>query len=181
MSALIDSIVHAVSLTSPAASKVNIEGSPKSSNRIFLVHGHDKEMLKSVEAYMRRLGLEPIVLGDKANEGLTLIEKFLKHSDVGYAVILLSPDDVGAEKGVTTEALRRRPRQNAVLELGYFVGRLGRSCVAAVTDATVTDVDYPSDVSGIVSIPFHASHNEWQLLLLRELTAANIPVDRSQI
>src|SRR5690606_34053759 len=67
----------------------------KSSNKVFIVHGHDSELKNDIDIFLRDLGLEPIILHRKADEGLTIIEKFERHSDVVYAFILLTPDDVG--------------------------------------------------------------------------------------
>jgi predicted nucleotide-binding protein len=180
MVAVIESIEHALSINGEHTSASDSDNKDVTSNRVFVVHGHDQAMLKAVEAYLQRLGLKPVVLGEKANEGLTLVEKFLKHSDVTYAVVLLSPDDVGAERSEPIGNLKPRPRQNAILELGYFMARLGRSRVAAIVDATVADVEYPTDVSGVVHIPFNPSNDEWQLLLFREVNAASLPLDVSK-
>ncbi len=180
MVAVIEGIEHAVKMTSES-----IVANPNvmnviPSNRVFIVHGHDKAMLAAIEAYTRRLGLEPIVLSEEANRGRTLIEKFEEHGTVDYAVVLLSPDDVGRAAKDPPEKERPRPRQNAVLELGYFIGSLGRQCVAAVVDATKPNTENPSDVDGVAYIPFDASHNEWKLLLAREYRAAGLPIDDSK-
>ena len=64
------------------------------SNKVFVVHGHDEATKSSVEVFLSEIGLKPIVLHRQADEGQTIIEKFEKHSDVGYAFILLTPDDI---------------------------------------------------------------------------------------
>ena len=70
-------------------------------SKIFIVHGHDTELKNDVELFIRSINLEPIVLHREIDEGLTVIEKFEKHSDVKYAIILLTPDDIGfASKNV---------------------------------------------------------------------------------
>src|SRR5690606_33155298 len=75
--------------------KKNDEVLKKSSNKVFVVHGHDSELKNDIDIFLRDIGLEPIILHRQADEGLTIIEKFEKHSDVSYAFILLTPDDVG--------------------------------------------------------------------------------------
>src|SRR5262249_10516118 len=64
-----------------------------STNRVFVVHGHDIAALDQTEILLRRWGLEPIILRDKPNQGMTLIEKVETNTDVGYAFVLLTPDD----------------------------------------------------------------------------------------
>jgi hypothetical protein len=98
------------------------------SKRVFVVHGHDDGAKEAVARYLERLGLEAIILHEKPNEGRTVIEKVEAFSDVGFAVVLLTPDDLGAAKEDAT-SLKARARQNVVLELGYFLGKLKRSRV----------------------------------------------------
>ena len=77
------------------------------SRRIFVVHGHDNEMKQIVARFLERLGFEPVILHERPSGGATVIEKFERHSDVSYAVVLLSPDDVGASKN---EPVNLQPR-----------------------------------------------------------------------
>ena len=53
-------------------------------------------MKQTVARFLERLDFEAIILHEKASGGDTIIEKFERNSDVSYAVVLLSPDDVGA-------------------------------------------------------------------------------------
>lgn len=98
---------------------------------MFVVHGHDDTVKDAVAHLLDRLGLDAIVLHDKPNQGRTVIEEFERHADVGFAVVLLTPDDFGypAEKPSNG---RPRARQDVILEPGYFVARLGRSHVCAL-------------------------------------------------
>lgn len=150
------------------------EGQSKSDGRdVFLVHGHDNEVKETVARFLERLGLIPIILHEQPNEGRTIIEKFeVSSGDVTFAVVLLTPDDVG---GAATEPqkLNRRARQNVILELGYFMGRLGRSHVCAVHRG---DVELPTDFQGVVYIPFDRAGG-WRTKLTQELISAKMPVN----
>jgi predicted nucleotide-binding protein len=77
------------------------------------------------------LSLETIILHEQPNAGQTIIEKVERYAGVAFAVVLLTPDDIGAEKGNESH-LRPRARQNVILELGYFLARLGRKHIAAL-------------------------------------------------
>jgi hypothetical protein len=138
--------------------------------KIFVVHGHDEGAREMVARFCERLGFEAIVLHEQANQGRTIIEKIEVHSDVGFAVVLLTPDDTGARKG---EPLRDRARQNVLWELGYFVGRLGRSRVCAFKRG---DLEIPSDFGGVVFVPFD-DNGGWKDALGRELQAAGFEID----
>lgn len=143
---------------------------PALSQKIFIVHGHDEGARESVARFLERVGLETVILHEQPNRGRTIIEKFEAHRDVGFAVVILTPDDEGCEKGGTP---RPRARQNVVLELGYFVGVLGRHKVCALRRG---DVEIPSDLTGVVYVPFDET-NGWKQALGRELEAAGFQID----
>src|SRR5258708_23508822 len=88
--------------------------------KIFLVHGHADETKNTVAKFLRSLGLEVIILHEQANQGQTIVEKFEKHSDVGFAVVLLTPDDFGGSVK-HPEKTQRRARQNIILGFGIFI------------------------------------------------------------
>lgn len=139
------------------------------SKNIFIVHGHDKEMKLEVKDYVSSdLDLNPIVLNDLPNQGRTIIEKFEFYSkSAKFAIILLSPDDVG---GKDMGSLQKRARQNVLFEFGYFVSMLGRDKVFALLK---DEVEKPSDIDGVLYIPFN---NDWKFNLLKELKEAGAPV-----
>jgi predicted nucleotide-binding protein len=124
----------------------NASSKQQHSDRVFLVHGHDLTALDQAEILVRRFGLTPIILREMASGGRTLIEKIEAHSDVGFAIILLTPDELG---GKSAAALSPRARQNVIWEWGYLVGKLGRNRVVCIYK---TGVELPSDMGGIVTI-----------------------------
>jgi predicted nucleotide-binding protein len=91
--------------------------------KVFNVHGHDEGVREAVARFMEKIGFEAVILHEKANQGRTVIEKVEAHTDVGFAIVLLTPDDEGCVKGGTLAA---RVRQNVLLELRYFLGKLTR-------------------------------------------------------
>ena len=148
------------------------------SNEVFIVHGHDLSMRDTVESFLKGIGLEPVILANQSNEGRTLIEKFEQRTlKIDYAVVLLSDqEDVGRAK--TETALQPRARQNVILELGYFIGKLGRSRVCVLKKGTV---EPPSDIHGFVSIDYEQTSSDWQKRLVVELQAAGYSVEGSKI
>ena len=136
---------------------------------VFIVHGRDNDAKEQIASFIKELGLKPIILHEQPNEGRTIIEKFEHHSSVEYAVVLLTPDDIG---GLQSDPDNRCPRarQNVIFEMGCFFGKLGRSRVCALISP---GVEQPSDLGGIVYIPLDQK-DEWKPLLKRELNAAGI-------
>lgn len=144
--------------------------------RVFIVHGHDEAAKGLAARFLERLGLEPIILHEQASGGRTIIEKLEHCSDVGYAVVLLTPDDEGRKK-TEGEVYRARARQNVLLELGYFTGKLGRDRVCALYRE---GVEIPTDYSGVVYVPFD-NGGGWQLRLAKELKAAGFDIDLNKV
>ncbi|MEQ1610879.1 MAG: nucleotide-binding protein [Hyphomonadaceae bacterium] len=156
----------------PSESDPAIPGRSNSTSlNIFIVHGHDDGPREAVARFLTKLGFRPIILHEQANQGRTVIEKFEAHSDVGFAIALLTPDDVG--RSVRDNELKTRARQNVILELGYFVGRLGRSKVFALRKG---DTEIPSDYVGVVYQDFDSA-GAWQRALATELQAAGYDID----
>lgn len=143
------------------------------SRRVFLVHGHHDGLLHEAARYLDKLKLEPIILREQPSSGCTIIEKFVDFTDVAYAVVLLTPDDRGGMIKDVFEKQRPRSRQNVILELGYFLGKLGRNRVTALY---MGDVEIPSDYSGVAFVSVD-ERGAWRLELARELKAAGLEID----
>ncbi|MCF3947340.1 TIR domain-containing protein [Acidiphilium iwatense] len=156
----------------PVASPPRI--APK--NKVFVVHGHDGGAKQGVARFLEKLRLEAIILDEKPDQGRTIIEKFETYAaDVGFAVILLTPDDVGRVKLASDE--QERARQNVVFELGYFVGKLGRGRACLLRKG---DVEMPSDLAGVIYTELDAADG-WMHKLVRELKAAQIQFDANKL
>lgn len=139
-------------------------------DRVFVVHGHDQRAVDQTEILIRRFGLTPIILRDAPSEGRTVIEKFEAHSNVGCAIILLTPDDIG---GADRDHLLPRARQNVVWEWGYLVARLGRQNVICLYKS---GVETPSDLHGLVTIHISEDVREKAEEIKRELKAAGYQI-----
>lgn len=144
-------------------------------NNVFIVHGHNDRMKIEIARTIEKLGLNPIILHEQANRGHTIIEKFETHSDVSFAIILMTCDDLGRVK--TGEEDKYRARQNVILEMGYFIGKLGRSKVLPLYEK---GVELPSDLYGLLYTPIDDTGN-WKFALVKELRATGHKVDANEI
>ena len=149
---------------------------PTDTDKVFVVHGHDESARETVARFLEKLELTPIILHEQPNGGRTIIEKFEDYAEVGFAVILLTPDDIGASGGSADE-LGCRARQNVILELGFFLGRLGRDRVCALVKG---DVETPSDYDGVVYTEFDDGGG-WRMKLVRELKNAGFDADANLV
>lgn len=165
-----DNYIEKLEKTIQEHPKVKAKGETTYSNRVFVVHGRDEEKKEACARVLEHMGLEAIILHEQVNSGRTIIEKFEDYSDVGFAVVLMTPDDVG---GLKEQELKERARQNVVFELGYFIGKLGRNRVMALVDG---DVEIPTDISGVVYTSLDLQ-GFWKFALAKELKAASYAID----
>jgi predicted nucleotide-binding protein len=144
-------------------------------SKVFIVHGHDGTPKAEVARFIEKLGFEAIILHERPNKGRALITKFREEAaGVGFAVVLMTPDDLGkAEKAVD---LNSRARQNVVFELGFFIGKLGPERVAALVKG---DIEIPSDFDGVVYISL--DKDDWQTKLGGELQEAGFEIDWNKV
>lgn len=150
------------------------------SKRIFIVHGHDEEMKQDVTRTIKKLGLSPIILHELPNKGRTIIEKFTKHADdVSFALVLLSPDDIGYRYQSKSKTPKPRARQNVIFEFGYFIGKLGRERVVALHKVS-KNFEMPSDYSGVIFVPYE-SKGSWKFQIVQELKASGYEVDANKL
>ena len=169
-------------------------------DEVFIVHGTDHKPVKELKTILEELGLKPIVLHEQASGGLTLAEKLERYAGkVGFAFVILTPDDVGGQKADLRKKLggdlpfrkrtlafaglhvvdyildnfESRARQNVIFEMGYFWGMLERKRVCCLLKG---NVERPSDMHGIVYIPFKDSVNDVKGMIVKELAEAGYNV-----
>lgn len=142
---------------------------------VFIVHGHNEELKEKVARTLEKLKLNPIILHEQSNEGQTVIEKIEKHSNVNFAVVLLTYDDYGNVKSEREK--NKRARQNVILELGYFIAKIDRKNVMPLYEK---GVELPSDISGILYTLIDETEN-WKFRLVKELKSAGYQVDANDI
>ena len=156
---------------------ISDNSTPTFGHKVFIVHGHDEAAKHAVARFVAKFDIEPIILDEQASKGQTIITKFEDNADeAGFAIVLLTPDDVGASKNQRNN-LTPRARQNVVLELGYFMAKLGRERVCPLLK---DEVEKPSDIDGFLYVPMN-NPNEWQLQLAREMQQAGLPIDLNKL
>ena len=143
--------------------------------QVFIVHGHDRATTVNAARFVEKLGFEAIILDEQVSGNRTIIEKIEAYSDVGFALVLYTPDDRGndrrsAEKG----KLNFRARQNVVFEHGYLMAKIGRDRVVTLKTA---DVELPSDIHGMV----YVTTNRWEIDVAKEMRNVGYEVDLNKL
>lgn len=145
-------------------------------NDIFIVHGHDEKAVNEIKDILIKFGLRPRFLRDFGSGSESLLSKLEKAKKCSYAIVILTPDDVGCKaniinklenyfkqivfKGIRTlrveaimdeifNTLKARARQNVIFELGFFKSAFGDKKVSILLKKDKEkDWDYPSDIRG---------------------------------
>jgi predicted nucleotide-binding protein len=147
--------------------------------RVFISHGHDARMREDAVAFIKQVGLDPVIMEERPSEGRTVVEKLEHYSNVSFAVILLSPDDLAYAKSKLPAEAKPRARQNVILELGYFLAKLGRKDVLVLHRKT-KGFEKPSVIDGVIYVPYEEL-GDWRSSLVIELQARGHNIDMSEL
>ena len=150
-------------------------GTLLNTREVFVIHGRDNGARQMVARFLEKMDLTPVILDEESNQGQTIIEKFEKHAAVRFALALLTPDDIGSLCGEENN-LKPRARQNVIFEFGYFIGRLGREHVCALTKG---NVEIPTDYAGVLYIPLD-DDGGWKMRLVKEFKNCGLDVDANK-
>ena len=146
---------------------------PNFGDKVFIVHGRDDGAKETVARFVENLGIEATILHEQPSGGRTIIEKIERYSgNACFAIVLITPDDVGALREEADDERNPRARQNVVFELGYFMGKLGRERVCPLFKG---EVESPSDIDGIVYVTMDNA-GAWRQQLRQEMEYAGLPV-----
>lgn len=149
--------------------------------KVFVVYGHDINARTQLEAMLRRWDLEPLILDQLVSSGQTIIEKLEEYTNqANFGIVLATPDDIGYAKGNEKDK-KHRVRQNVVLELGMLLAAIGRSKTAILLSQTEEDMEAPSDIQGLVYIPFKDNVEETKLSLAKEMKNNGYNLDISKL
>jgi predicted nucleotide-binding protein len=147
--------------------------------RVFVVCGQDSEMKQAVTNALAKLRLVPVVICEEPSQGRKIVEHFQEYNDVDFALVLLSPDDSVYVKDEPPTKRKLRPRQDVVFELGFLLGKLGKSNVL-VLFREYSNFEIPTDFEGIKVVAFD-DRESWKLALIRELTNCGYKVSADRI
>jgi predicted nucleotide-binding protein len=161
-------------LSPPSETKLNKK---VRSNKVFVVYGKEDEFSSDIIQILQKLELEPITLHEEPNNQNNIIEKIEDYPHVSFAVFILSPDDLAHPKEQTSKLAKYRVSQNIILELGYFLGKLGKQNVVAIYNKK-ENFEVPTDITGVIWIEHKTG---WYFQLIKELKECNFDVDANKL
>ncbi len=126
--------------------------------KALIIHGSKKQS-DSVVTIVEESNMEAIVLRDKK----TLLDDLKTHETADHAIFFATNEDVGAQKSKKNN-LKPRPGQNAIMEIGYILGILGRERVTVLYEK---DLELPRGLKGFNTLKLTAK--SWQGKLAKEI------------
>ena len=149
---------------------------------IFVVHGRDSTAREQLELILHKLGLKPYILQVSGGGGDTLIEVLErmigKAAQSSFGIVLATPDDLGYLKADGAADAKPRARQNVIMEMGMLMASLTRRKCAILTRGYV---DLPSNMGGVITIPFNDHVKEAVPKLVQRLEEAGFTLDARAI
>jgi predicted nucleotide-binding protein len=145
-------IQNAPAVQELAPSQAESTSGPRS-HKVFVAHGSGTNAREAVSDLIREMNLELVLLDEHSETGRTTMEQIEAHGEIGFAVMLLTPEDL-------------RPSMNVLMELGYLIGRFGRTRIRGLVVDAIPDL--PADLAGVALGSFDAS-GEWRTSLSRHL------------
>lgn len=142
------------------------------SNKIFIVYGHDNVARNELELLIYKLKLEPIILDKLSPNGKTIIEQLESNmKGVNCGIVLATPDDKGCSaKESDNSKLKYRVRQNVVLELGMLIASIGRDkTIILLNEKEGMEMEKPSDIQGLIYHSFKNNIDEIKVPLAQQL------------
>ena len=147
------------------------------SKKVFIIHGRDLLAREAVAQVLRNLDLEPVVLDERVPIGQAWSEGIeAVCNDISFAVVIYKFDDLGAHWH-EPDRLNPRVRQNVLFELGFMIGKLGRSKVCVLHEE---GVEIPSDYVGAKVVKL-GTQFDWKLQLAGALGEAGLNVDPNRV
>ncbi len=165
--------------TSPAAQQAPAAptGAPR---RIIVVSGTDETMKQTLTMSLRKLGLAAVVMSEEPGQGKKIVERFTAdYKDVGFALVLLSPDLYVYPKGEEATKRERIPRQDVLLMFGFLLGKLGKDRVLAIYRES-PNFGFSIDFEGVKFTALD-ERGSWKHTLIRELTERGYSVDAERL
>lgn len=151
--------------------RIRVVEESSNSKKVFIIHGHNEAKWRELKEMLQNMfGLEPVVLAEQPDQGLTIIEKFEKYaSQCAYAFAIFTPDDIVEKDGMSY--FQARP--NVIFELGWFYSNLGRSRVCILDQESEKSKIF-SDLQGIMRKQFKESTKEKSFEIENELRSTGI-------
>ena len=147
--------------------------------RIIVVSGTDELMKQTITGALRKLGLAAIVMSEEPGQGKKIVDRFADYADVGFALVLLSPDVYAYPKGEEATKRERMPKQDVTLMFGFLLGKLGKAKVLAFYRES-PNFAFPIEFEGVKFTAID-DRNSWKHILIHELTNCGYTIDAERL
>jgi predicted nucleotide-binding protein len=149
--------------------------------RVYLAYGRDERWKEAVAHLLERAGSHEVTILAEDRQARAALSEHRGEQASGsrYAIVLLTADDIGAQRLESTEEpfFSTRPRLGVVFEMGFLVAALspGRVCVLYEDG-----VELPCELDGIAHVRLDLA-GTWQPKLLLALRRAGFDYDLNRL
>lgn len=147
--------------------------------RIIVVSGTDELMKQTITGALKKLGLAAVVMSEEPRQGKKIVDRFQDYADVGFAVVLLSPDMYVYPKGDEATKRERIPNQDVTIMFGFLLGKLGKEKVHAFYRES-SNFRFPREFEGVKFTALD-DRDSWKHALIRELNSNGYTVDSERL
>jgi len=192
LEALIDQLGYLSEKTAPSREKPEEKSGPKPGpgsgakpearaevkpsapgEEVLVVHGRDEHLLAVTVGFLEKLRLKPVLLSGNSDQEMTALERLgTGNNPFKFAIVLLTPDDVGFDL-MKPKELKTRSRQDVVFLLGFLVGKLGPNKVFAIHKK---DVQLPGKCPGVV-FELYDEKAAWLSKAAQKMRASGVALD----
>lgn len=144
--------------------------------KVVIIGGRTDGTNHVVASFIKRLGMKAIILDEQPNGGRTRMEKLEAYAYTDFAIVLLTPDDVGASKD-NPDALKPRPSQDTMFEFIYLSRELRPEQVCTLYRE---EIELTSYIDGRIHVAMDKGDG-WKLKLLQEMEYAGLPIDLNKL
>ena len=111
---------------------------------VFIAHAGELGLARTIGRFLESQRLTPVIITNNPGETEIGVGQIDGYPDARFAIVLVAGDTSGAHD----ESGRRIPNPEAIIWLGYFIGRLGRRRVCGLLQP---GLDHPGRSFGIRS------------------------------
>ncbi len=140
----------------------------KKGPKVLIIPGPDEGQKKAVFFFLKKLGLEPLLVEGADSQETDLSEKYEMYTEAAFAITLLTRKDMAFPRG-KPEKPKPRPTKEVIYDLGFLMGLPG--CVLYEEG-----LDLRFECKGNSLIPYDAG-GLWMLLLARRIKMAKVKAD----
>ncbi len=144
--------------------------------RVFCV-GVDNQVNSKVRRFLQQIGMQTVYPPLDGQGSQSIIEQYQSYGQMDFALVILSPDELMFQRIQDPKAALTVSSQETVFDLGFLVGKLGRSRVAVFYEE-IEKFKRPTEYFDILYTAYD-DKGMWQEKLYKQLNACGLIINET--